>query len=75
MKIKLKLMGMLKEKTPENGEMELAQGAVINDVLENLGVPEGTVKVFTVNGDVVRDTSFPLSEGDELTVLPPVGGG
>lgn len=75
MEIQLKLMGMLKEKTPEDGKLDLPEGATIATVLERLGVQEGTVKVFTLNGDLVRDPTHPLSEGDELTVLPPVGGG
>ena len=34
-----------------------------------------TVHVFTVNGSLTRDKSFALTDGLELTILPPVGGG
>ena len=37
-------------------------------------VCEAPCVVFTVNGNLVRDRHHTLSEGDELTLLPPVGG-
>ncbi len=40
-----------------------------------LDIPVDSVQVFTVNGELVRDKQRVLSDGNELTVLPPVGGG
>lgn len=71
----LKLMGMLKEKTSESGVLELAEGARIEDALIALAIPVESVQVFTVNGSLVRDRGHALSDGDNLQVLPPVGGG
>lgn len=68
-------MGMLKEKTPAGGDLELADNGSIADALAALDIPDGSVKVFTVNGDVIRDPAHVLAEGDDLVVLPPVGGG
>ena len=75
MKINLKLMGMLKDKCPADGVLQLADGATIEDALNALQIPVDSVQVFTVNGQLERDSSRAMNEGDELTVLPPVGGG
>lgn len=68
-------MGMLKDKGPTSGELELADDATIADSLVALQIPVESVHVFTVNGTLERDKTRILAEGDELTVLPPVGGG
>ncbi|MDP6721141.1 MAG: MoaD/ThiS family protein [Pirellulaceae bacterium] len=75
MMVCLKLMGVLKAKTPEDGQLEMEDGATIEDVLRALDVPVESVQVFTVNGSFERNRSRVLSDGDDLSVLPPVGGG
>ena len=73
--IHIKLMGMLQDKTPLNGTLDLPDNATIQSVLDFLAIDSNTVHVFTVNGDLTRDKSLPLESGIELVVLPPVGGG
>lgn len=75
MMIHVKLMGMLKPKTPPAGVLELPDGTTIEQVLELLQIPSQAVNVFTVNGSLERDKERSLASGDELTLLPPVGGG
>ena len=75
MKIQVKLMGVLKDKNPPDHELELSDGDSIETALTALDIPIDSVQVFTINGQIVRDRGHALSEGDELTVLPPVGGG
>ena len=75
MKIKIKLMGMLKDQTPDGGELELETNATIADVLAALTIDPDSVQAFSINGSIQRDQGTELSEGDELIVLPPVGGG
>ena len=75
MQIRLKLMGTLKARTPAGGALEVADGATIDDVLHALGVSAPTLKVFTVNGQFERNRGRVLAPNDELTVVPPVGGG
>ena len=75
MRVQLKLMGFLKAKTPADGELQLPEGGTIEDVLRALEIAVESVQVFTVNGNFVRDRNHTLADGDELTVLPPVGGG
>ena len=73
--VQIKLMGVLKAKTPQEGQLDLEDGATIEDVLLALEVPVESVQVFTVNGSLERDRSRELSDGDELSVLPPAVGG
>lgn len=75
MQIRLKLMGVLKAKMPAGGTLALADGATIDDALRALDVTSPAIRVFTVNGTFERDRSRVLAEGDELAVIPPVGGG
>lgn len=75
MKIRLKLMGMLKDKTPEDGVLELADNGTIKDVLVAMQIEVDSVQVFQVNGQLERNKDRVLAGDDELTVFPPVGGG
>ncbi len=75
MKITVKLMGMLRDKTPSGGMLELAGDATIEDALVAMQIPVDSVHVFSVNGNLERDKQRPLAAHDELTVLPPAGGG
>lgn len=75
MEVKLKLMGILKDRMPESGALELADGATVQDALNTLEIDAKTIQVLTVNGSFERDRGRVLSAGDELSVIPPVGGG
>ncbi len=75
MHICVRLMGLLKERTPRDGQLELPEPATIRDALAALQIPRESVQVCTVNGRIVHDRSYTLRDGDELLVLPPVGGG
>lgn len=75
MRIRLKLMGMAKARTPEDGALDVADGATIADVLRVLGMAPHAKQVITVNGRPERDRTRALAPDDELTVIPPVGGG
>ena len=75
MQIRLKLMGMLKARTPPGGALELADGATIDDVLRALEIAPKAIQVFTVNGRLERNRSRELAANDELSIIPPVGGG
>ena len=75
MKISLKLMGMLRQHAPENDELELPEHATIDDVIQTLKLESEAIQVFSVNGSIERDRHRQLNEADELTILPPGGGG
>lgn len=73
--IHVKLMGMLKSKTPDGGTLELPDGTTIHDALVQLQIDPGTVQAFSINGSIERDLARELADQDEFMVLPPVGGG
>jgi sulfur carrier protein ThiS len=75
MQIRVRLMGLLKNNTPDGGVLALGDNATIADALEQLRIASKNVHVFTVNGQLVRDRNHRLAAGDELAVLSPVGGG
>jgi hypothetical protein len=75
MRIRVKLMGMLKDKTPPEGTLDLPDGSSIEDALRALGIPVNIVQVFTLNGELQRDRRCILTPDIELGVLPPAGGG
>ncbi len=75
MRIRLKLMGVLKQQAPPSGQLDLPEGATIDDALRALEIPSESVQVFTVNGGLERNRERILVDDDELSVIPPVGGG
>jgi molybdopterin converting factor small subunit len=75
MQVRVKLMGMLKKKTPPNEVLELPDGATLEEAVQALGIRLDSAQVFTVNGQLERNRSRSLADHDELTILPPVAGG
>ena len=75
MQVRVKLMGILKSKTPDGGRLELADGATVEDALGALDIDRSRVHALSVNGTFERDMTRSLSAEDELMVLAPVGGG
>lgn len=75
MHVRIKLSGFLKEKTPNGGTLELPAAATIDDVLARLGIQAASVQSSLVNGKFERNRGRVLQDGDELSLLPPVGGG
>jgi len=78
MRITIKLYSMLRSyhKDGENGvtNLEFPEGAKIADVLKELGVPDTMPKIMLINGDQ-KEATEALSDGDELSVFPPMAGG
>ena len=68
-------MGLLQSKAPPGDTLEMHSGATIEDALRSLDIAVDSVQVFTVNGALERDRNRVLDDDDELTILPPVGGG
>lgn len=75
MKVSVKLMASLRDRTPEGGTLELADGATVNGMLEALEVPGDHVHLVMVNNQIEKDRERTLADDDELIVLPPVGAG
>ena len=75
MQIRLQLMGALKAKSPPENLIEVCDGATIESLLESLDIEAGQVQIVMHNNRPQPDRSTPLSPDDQLTVVPPVGGG
>ncbi|MBC7228316.1 MAG: MoaD/ThiS family protein [Thermoflexales bacterium] len=78
-RVKAKLFATLRRYYPELGigegiEVELPDGATVGQLIHRLGLPADHVRVVFING-IARDESHPLSDGDEVGIFPPVGGG
>jgi len=75
MQIRLKLMGTLKARAPAAGVLEVSDGAAIEEVLRVLEIAPQAVQVVAVNGQLERNRGRVLASGDELSIIPAVGGG
>lgn len=75
MEIRVKLMGLLREKAPPGDKLELPDGATIDVALGKLQLPAEQITVVSINGTMEREHARVLADGDELMVLAPVGGG
>lgn len=54
--------------------VDLPEGATIDDLIQQLGLPRDEVKVVFVNA-LFREPDYVLADGDEVGIFPPVGGG
>jgi len=75
MQICVTLMGSLKVNSPEGNKIELPDGSTIDDLLAALNVDPAFVATVMVNGKPQKDRTRVIVADDELTLLPPVGGG
>jgi molybdopterin converting factor small subunit len=78
MKIKVKVFATLRKYAPDESsgqqELELAEGATVGKALAELKIPEREVAFVFVNS-TRQEMDWPLAEGDELGVFPPIAGG
>ena len=79
MKIEANLYATLASYLPkqlENGScvIDIADGATVEDVLQQLNIPIGQVKLIFVDG-VHASRKSNLKDGSRLGIFPPVGGG
>ena len=54
--------------------IELNEGATIQDLLAEIGIPREKIKVIFVNSHQ-ESLDFKLSVGDRVGIFPPTGGG
>lgn len=77
MKITVELQGYLDQYAPTEEATfayEMPDGATVGDVMKRLHLPEDLSAAAIVGGEA-SDPAQTLSEGDRLTLVPPLGGG
>ncbi|MBW1820171.1 MAG: MoaD/ThiS family protein [Deltaproteobacteria bacterium] len=78
MEVKVKLYTILKKygegKLDKDKNISLPEHLTLEDLISHLNIPERLGKICLVNGHP-RDIEFALSEGDEVKILPLIGGG
>jgi len=55
-------------------DIELSEGATLQDIYDRLGIPPDEVKTAFVNS-TMRQPDYVLHDGDDVGIFPPVGGG
>jgi molybdopterin synthase sulfur carrier subunit len=55
-------------------EIDIPDGATVDDLVDRLKLPREEVKLFFVKGRA-RSIDWPLEPGDEVGIFPLVGGG
>ena len=76
MHVRVLLFAGLRERAgAEQVELELPDGAVVDDALERLHALTGGIPVVMAVNHQYADPSVPLHAGDELALIPPVSGG
>jgi len=79
MKIKLLLFGGLRDHLPEKSDnrssfMDLPEETRVKDVLDRLSLPAQVPKIIFINGAKAGEGER-LTDGDRLSIFPPMVGG
>lgn len=78
MKLHVELKQYLDQYSPSGEdhvfEFEMADGSTAWDLIRKLHIPEELAAVITV-GDEATDGTRVLTEGDRVTIIPPIAGG
>ena len=80
MQINLKLFATLRKKLPPGSSkgkttLDLADNATINDLIQQLDIPLELAQMVLVNGEQTREFERALTDGDQVSIFPPVAGG
>lgn len=79
MHVKVKLYASLRKYAPSGTagstfEVELPDGATLEDLMRTLNIPSDEARIAFVNG-LIREPDHPLKSGDEVGLFPPIAGG
>ena len=77
MNITLKLYTVLREYLPEDikgNTLSITDNSKVVDVINMLKIPDDLPKIILINGAQKKPESE-LSDGDELSMFPPISGG
>lgn len=78
MNIEVVCFGALRDRLPDpragRAQLQVGQDATVGSVATELGIPEGAVFACLLNGEQT-DLSHEVTDGDEVTLMPPFAGG
>jgi molybdopterin converting factor small subunit len=77
MNITLKLYTVLREYMPEDlkdNSLSIPDNSKVVDVINMLKIPDDLPKIILING-VQKNPKSEISDGDELSIFPPISGG
>jgi sulfur carrier protein ThiS len=79
MEVELNLFATLKRYIPDevkgnSWNISISEGTKVRELLEQLKIPIGTVKLVFLNGIHANGNEI-LKDGDRVGVFPPIGGG
>jgi molybdopterin converting factor small subunit len=74
MKVKIRLYATLRKFGPDEQMVEMPEDATVGDAVKTLNLPEKMPLLKIVNGEH-RPPEYPLKDGDELAIFPPIAGG
>ena len=79
MQITLKLFATLKRYLPDGSQgsvcaLSIDTDSTVQDILEMLCIPGDIPKIILING-LKKESHDVLSDGDTLSVFPPIAGG
>lgn len=77
--VQVKLFATLRRHFPKLGIGEamtvaLPDKSTVRQLLKEMNLPDDQIQVVFVNG-TVQKREYPLNDGDEIGIFPPVGGG
>ena len=83
MKVRLKMFGDLRQYLPAGSrfsyvDLDLAEGATVLNVMQQVVLPESKTWLLMLNGDLVHEPDYvktALKDGDEVVLFPPIKGG
>lgn len=55
-------------------EVDLPEGAIVQDLIDQLKIPAGETHVIFIN-NIIEEANSKLKDGDVVGMFPPVGGG
>ena len=79
MKIEIALYATLSQYLPPGAQnrkavIEVTDGAMVRDVMTQLGIPRDLPNILLVNGRQAREDTA-LTDGQALSIFPPLAGG
>ncbi len=79
MRVTVKLFAGLRDYLPTDAdggecEMTLQSGATVDDLVARMNIPARTPKIVLING-LSRSGPQRLTEGDVVSIIPPISGG